>query len=174
MRTFIAIDFHSLEGYFKDLQKQILTDLAKIKLVSTFHLTIKFLGEVPDSEIEKIKDLLKEIKVKPFNVELTNIGVFPSEDYIKVVWVGFEDNKSIINLQQKIEEKLQNIFKREKRFHPHITLGRVRFVKDKEAFVQSLKEIKVEKKNFEVAGFKLIKSTLTSEGPVYEDLAGFT
>ncbi len=173
MRTFIAIDFKSLEPYFKDIQKQIPTDLAKIKLTNTFHLTLKFLGEIPDSDIEKIKELLKEIKLKPFNVELSNIGVFPNENYIKVVWIGFEDNIDIINLQQKIENSLQSLFKKEKRFHPHITLGRVRFVKDKEKFVEALKETKIEKKNFEVTQFKLIKSTLTSEGPVYEDLATF-
>lgn len=173
MRTFIAIDFHSLEGYFKDLQKQIPANLAKIKFTNTFHLTLRFLGEVSDSDIEKIKELLKEIKVKPFNVELSNIGVFPNENYIKVVWIGFEDNIDIINLQQKIENSLQSIFKKEKRFHPHITLGRVKFVKDKPKFVEALKEIKVEKKQFEVTQFKLIKSTLTSEGPIYEDLTTF-
>jgi len=173
MRTFIAIDFHSLEGYFTGLQNQIPTELAKIKFTNKFHLTVKFLGEVPDSDIEKIKELLIEIKLKPFTVNLSEIGVFPNENYIKVVWVGFEDNIDIINLQQKIESKLQPMFKKEKRFHPHITLARVKFVKDKEKFVESLKEIKVEPKNFEVNSFKLVKSTLTSSGPIYEDLATF-
>ncbi len=173
MRTFIAIDFYSLEPYFKDLQRQIPTDLAKIKMTDSFHLTVKFLGEVPDSDIEKIKSFLAEIKLKPFIVNISELGVFPNENYIRVVWVGFEDNIDIINLQQKIENKLQTIFKKEKRFHPHITLGRVKFVKDKERFIDSLKEIKIEPKTFEVKQFKLIKSTLTSEGPVYEDLATF-
>ena len=65
------------------------------------------------------------------------------------------------------------MFKKEKRFYPHITLGRVKFVNDPETFVPALKEITVEPKQFEVKEFKLIKSTLTSEGPVYEDLAIF-
>ncbi len=173
MRTFIAIDFKILEHYFKELQKQIQTDLAKIKFTNDFHLTLKFLGEIPDKQVEKIKELLKEIKFKPFNVEFSDTGVFPDEDYIRVVWIGFEDNRDIINLQQKVENKMQLIFQKEKRFHPHITLGRVKFVKDKQKFIEALKEIKVEKKKFEVNCFKLIKSTLTSEGPIYEDLATF-
>lgn len=173
MRLFIAIDFETLSGYFKDLQEQIPKDLAKFKLANTFHLTLKFLGEVEENKVEKIKELLKEIKLKSFNVDITNIGVFPNENYIKVIWVGLEDNIGVINLQQKIESSLQSLFKKEKRFHPHITLARVRFIKDKENFVDKLNEIKVEPKTFQVTNFKLIKSTLTSEGPVYEEISCF-
>ena len=64
-------------------------------------------------------------------------------------------------------------FKKDTRFHPHVTLARVKFVKDKQDFIKSLKEIKIEKKSFEITEFKLIKSTLTGEGPIYEDLAVF-
>ncbi len=173
MRTFIAIEFKPLEHYFKDLQKQISTDLAKIKVTDSFHLTLKFLGETSEEQIEKTKQLLSEIKLKPFTVEINNLGVFPTEDYIRVVWVGLEDNLEVIQLQQKIESKLEPLFKKEKRFHPHITLARVKFVKDKEEFIQSIKEINIEPKTFEITNFKLIKSTLTSEGPVYEELASF-
>ena len=116
---------------------------------------------------------MKKAKSDPFTAGLSNIGVFPDENYIRVVWLGLEPKRKIIELQQKIDNALAGIFPMDKRFHPHITLGRVKFVKDKKKFVEILKEIKVEKKSFEISDFKLIKSTLTPEGAVYEVLNEF-
>ena len=54
MRAFIAIDFNDDE-YFKKIQEQIPTDTAKIKPTTSYHLTLKFLGEVEDNKIEAVK-----------------------------------------------------------------------------------------------------------------------
>lgn len=172
MRTFIAIDFNDDE-YFKKIQEQIPIDIAKIKPTTSYHLTLKFLGEVEDSKISLVKEKLKTIKIEPFSVAIDNIGFFPSESYTRVIWVGFKDNDKIVKLQQQIDNSLKDLFKKDDRFHPHITLARVKFVKDKKNFVKKLKEIKVEEKEFSVKNFKLIKSTLTKQGPIYEDLAIF-
>ena len=79
----------------------------------------------------------------------------------------------IYELQQKIDSRLADLFPKDDRFKPHITLARVKFIKDKVKFIRELKQIKIEKKEFSVSNFKLMKSTLTPEGPVYEDLAVF-
>lgn len=173
MRLFIAINFEDKE-YFKQIQDQMPTGIAELNLTKTYHLTLKFLGEVEDSKINPVKEKLQAIKIKPFSATLGKIGIFPSENYIRVVWVGFKENKEIINLQQQVELSLNDLFKEDKRFHPHITLARVKFVKDKENFVKKLKEIKTEEKTFEIKNFKLIKSILTPEGPIYGDLAVFS
>lgn len=169
MRAFIATEFNDLRDFFVDLQNQLKGN-AKVTFTKTFHLTYKFLGEVPDSNVDKIKSAL-QVKFTPFKVSLDHLGVFPSENYIKVVWVGFDDNNKINELQKSIDNSLD--FPKDKRFHPHITLGRVKFVEDKKAFIENMKKIHVEKKEFEIKNFKLIKSTLTPEGPVYEALAVF-
>jgi len=174
MRLFIAIEVpEDIQDYFLELQKQIDTGLAKITLAKSFHLTLKFLGEVDENRKDKAVELLKNIKFESFSAESGNIGMFPNENYIRVVWIGLEPKDKIIELQQKIDNSLSALFAKDKRFHPHITLGRVKFVKDKKGFINLLREIKVEKKSFEVNGFKLIKSTLTPEGPVYEVLEEF-
>jgi len=171
MRLFIAIDFNELNEDFKALQNNIDKDLAKLKEVSTFHLTLKFLGEVPEEKVGVLKERLNEVKFKSFSLSLDKIGVFPSESYIKVIWVGITPQDQVIELQKKIEDSLKDFnFKKDFEFHPHITLARVKFVKDKENFLKNLKDIKVEEKTIEVKDFRLVKSTLTSEGPVYEDL----
>jgi len=177
MRTFIAIEMpKEIKEILLDAQKQINTEKVKVRPAKAFHLTLKFLGEVEEKKIEEIKSALKATKFKKFNTTLTEIGVFPSEDYIRVVWVGLNDPKSIItNLQKEVDSKLETLgFKKDTKFHPHVTLARVKFVEDKERFIKNLKEIKIEKKSFKITEFKLIKSILTPEGPIYEDLASFS
>ena len=92
---------------------------------------------------------------------------------MKVVWVGVEPENSIVALQQKIEKSLAGLFEQDTRFTSHLTLARVKFVKDKKMFIENLKKLAAEKKEFLVSSFKLIKSTLTPKGPVYETIAEF-
>lgn len=173
MRLFIALDFDD-PGYFKDIQKQIPSDTAKLTLPKVFHLTLKFLGEVLDDKVDELKARLNEIKFDPFSVSTDRIGTFPNENYIRVVWVGLKDGNKVIELQQAVEKTLEGLFSKDNRFHPHITITRVKFVKEKEAFLKKIKDIKVVPKEFSINSFKLVKSTLTGEGSVYEDLSVFS
>ncbi len=172
MRVFIAVDIpEDVIEELKKAQKYLKED--NLKPVKDFHLTLKFLGEIPEPNVENVKDLLKQIKFKPFKAQLTSIGVFPNPNYVRIVWVGISP-ENFISLQRDVDNSLEKIgFKKDKRFHPHLTLARVNFVKDKEGFKRILEDIKVEKKEFKVNEFKLIKSTLTREGPIYEDLEVF-
>ena len=173
MRLFIAIDFEELRDYFKELQQQ-LPDVpqAKATLPKQFHLTLKFLGDVPDNKLPEIKERLSKVSFTPFTLKLGSIGVFPDEHFIRVVWVGLEDHKAVEELQQGIDDIFEQMFKREKRFHPHLTLARIKFLpqESKQAYVEALKKITVEPKEAKIGSFKLIKSTLTPEGPEYEVL----
>lgn len=174
MRLFIAVEApEDIHNYFFQLQNQISNDIAKMALTKSFHLTLKFLGEVDEPKKDSVIELLRKVKFEHFTAELSDMGVFPNEDYIRILWVGLEPKGKIIKLQQKIDDPLVNLFPKDKRFHPHITLGRIRFVKDKKGFIELLKSIKIDKKSFEVNSFKLVKSTLTPEGPFYEVLAEY-
>lgn len=171
MRAFLAIEIpEEINKLFRDIQKKF-QRLGKIKFTKEpYHLTLKFLGEINEEQVEKIKELFKEIKFKPFELELTELGVFPNENNIRVIWVGVEGK--VNELQQQIDSKLKLIFEKETRFHAHITLGRVRFIEDKNKIKEILKT-KIPNLKFEVKEFKLIKSELTPEGPKYEDIKIF-
>src|SRR3989338_969152 len=176
MRLFIAFDSpDDVKECMAAMQEIIGGNLAEIRYVKKeqMHLTLKFLGEVQPNIMEKIKDELRKVTFKPFTVYLDSIGVFPNEDYIRVVWVGLEPEDKVIGLQRSIDEKLEKLFKKEKDFKAHITLGRVKYVKDKEQFLSRLKGIKVEKKSFRVDSFRLMKSTLAWQGPIYEAVEEF-
>jgi 2'-5' RNA ligase len=175
MRLFIAIAIpEEIKDYLVKIQQGIDKDIAKIKLVNKdqMHLTLKFLGEIEENKINDIKNKLKGTKFNPFKTKLTSLGVFPDENYIRVVWIGLKDHENIIKLQKQVDDSL-TMFRKDKKFHPHLTLARVKFVKEKEKFIELIKSIKIEEKEFDVNEFKLIKSTLTKERPVYEVLEEF-
>ena len=169
MRLFIALDFSTLKDYLTEVQNSI-KDLAKMTLPKDFHLTLKFLGEVPEDKISKIKETLNNISFNKFSVELDNAGFFPSESYIRVVWVGIKPIDKVNELQKLIDNSLSQIFSKDSRFHLHITIARVKFIKDKKQFIETIKSIKLENKKIDINDFRLIKSTLTPDGPIYKDL----
>lgn len=172
MRAFIAIDLGELKDYFLRLQKQ-LPETAKLNLTKSFHLTLKFLGEAPDDKIEVIKKRLAEVNFSPFQITTSNIGFFPNENYINVVWVGAEPKGKITALQKRIDDLLLPLFERDVRFHPHITLARVKYISDKDDFMKKMRLIKTGEKEITIRKFMLMKSTLTKEGPVYGEIAVF-
>lgn len=171
MRLFIAFDFGEQKEYFNELQKQFL-DLGSYSMPKSFHLTFKFLGEVTDSKTEEIKTLLGKVKFSRFKLSLSSFGVFPNPDYVRVLWIGLEPKEQVMLLQKQIDSKLANLFPLDKRFHPHVTLARVKNIKDKKAFCDMLKK-SVEPKTIELHSFELIKSVLTPAGPIYETIATF-
>lgn len=173
MRLFIAIDFNELKDYFIFLQR-FLPKNAKLSFAKTFHLTLKFLGEVHPNKIDEIISILKNIKFERFSVNLNSIGVFPAENKVRVVWVGLNPENDIFQLQKQIDEPLIKLFKKEEGFKSHITLARVKYLEDKDLFIEQVKKIKVENKAIGIKEFRLVKSTLSPEGPIYEDLEKFS
>ncbi len=174
MRLFIAFEASKEAAeHLSLLQKQLLTDNAKLTLAKVFHLTLKFLGEVSPARAEEVRKKLESIKFSPFTASLDGTGVFPSESYVRVVWIGIEPKDVICSLQKQIDEALHGLFSKEKDFQPHITLARVKSVKDKKQFAELVKSLKVKPISFEVKHIKLIESQPTSEGHVYRDIAIF-
>jgi len=167
MRLFIAIEFDEISEYIKDIQAQLPSfNGSKPK---NFHLTLKFLGEVEEDKIKSIKDIIKKIKFQSLNLTTSEIGFFPSENYINVIWLGLKNGDKVIELHNLIDSLLPS-FPQDIRFHPHITLARVKFIPQKQEFVKQIKEIKLEPKSVSISSFKLVKSTLTPVGPIYETL----
>lgn len=172
MRTFIAIKLpEEVSAKLKPVVSQLNTSSAKMTFVKDFHLTLKFLGEVDASRIEELKKTLAKVKFEAFEAEFTNLGFFPNENYVRIIYIGLKPEQQFCSLQKTIESALPK-FKKDSRFEPHITLARVKFIKDKAEFKNAISKIKLpEFPKFKVDCFKLMKSTLMPEGPVYEELA---
>ncbi len=176
MRLFISIELpKEIRDYLEELKSTLRRLPAKIKWVAkkNLHITLKFLGEVEDKKIEILKKRLENIKTNPFEIELSRIGFFPSSNYIRVIWVGVIPEENVIRLQRMIDGELIDMFPGEQRFEAHITIGRVKFIKDREKFVKELSDVRIKNIKFRVNNFKLMKSTLRREGPIYEEIASF-
>ena len=174
MRCFLAIELgKEAKEELAKIQKQL--PEAKMKLVENenLHLTLKFLGEISDSQANHVKEALRHIKFEKINAKLGNAGVF-SPSFIRVVWVALEPSSKIKELHAKIDEILEKEkFRKDSQFESHVTLARVKTVKNRDNFVKDIEKIKARPVNFEIESFILKKSTLTGKGPVYEDIARF-
>ena len=180
MRAFIAIDVsEEVRDAIVRAQDFIGTKEAKIKFVEreNLHITLKFLGEITQEQAEEIKRVLAEIakRHKKHEVRVKGIGVFPNPNYVRVIWAGVENDEGIKAIAQDIERELSKLgFKKDKEFVAHVTIGRVKFVKDKLGLAMKLKELANEDfGTFRVEAIELKKSTLTPKGPIYETLARF-
>jgi len=92
------------------------------------HITLKFIGEVPDERIESISHALAEIHgFAAVEMRFAGLGFFPSERQPRVFWAGIEAGPALAALASAIEAKLEPLgIPREKReFQPHITLARL-------------------------------------------------
>ena len=180
MRCFIAIDINesvrgAIGGLQLKLRRQSGLDQPEVKwpLPESIHLTLKFLGEVPDESIDGIKKAMDDSfsGFGPFEASLEGTGAFPSANYMRVVWVGMKENSErLIEMQKALDENLAQLgFAREKRrFHPHLTIARVKSQKGKEKlkmFINKNKERSFGK--LKVDSVKLKKSVLSPKGPVY-------
>ncbi len=178
MRCFIAIEIpeHVKAEIFHVFEKIKQSGLVAGNFVEkeNLHLTLKFLGELNAEEIAKIKKELFEIEFKKFNAETGSIGFFPNEDYIRTLWVELVGGE-ISKIHKKIDDKLFEfgIKKEDKNFSSHMTVARIKSVKDRKMFMQKIKEMKLKKEKFSVDNFSLIKSELTPEGPIYKTLEKF-
>jgi 2'-5' RNA ligase len=167
MRTFISIDLpKEIISEIVNIQKSLPEFLGKITESENIHLTLKFLGEIDDDKLEEVKKCLSNFKIKYLDVELTNLGVF-SPNFIKIIWIKINGTE---DLQKQIDSSLVNLFKKEKQFMGHLTIARVKNVKDNQKFLSNLEKIKLPSLRFKINSFKLRKSTLTPKGPIYETL----
>ncbi|ENN95755.1 2'-5' RNA ligase [Methanocaldococcus villosus KIN24-T80] len=168
MRLFLAIDIpKDIKNKIYEFQKSFKIKGIKLVEKENLHITVKFLGEVDENLLNKILDL--DLSIEPIRIKLKNLGVFPNENFIRVIWVGVEGDK-IIDLFKDIDKKLSTLgFKKENNYIPHLTIGRVKFIENKKLLKDRIREFKnVEFGSFTAEKIKLYKSTLTREGPIYE------
>ncbi|MGA9099472.1 MAG: RNA 2',3'-cyclic phosphodiesterase [Methanotrichaceae archaeon] len=177
IRSFVAVDIPAgMRDDIARIQREIATEGLRLVRPELVHVTLKFLGNVPEEQIERIAETLRSIRSAPFDASLKGMGSFPGRS-IRVVWLGLEGNFPA--LYQAVENALAPFgFERDKRgFSPHVTLGRVKSPST-EVSKQISRKISqigdVDLGSFPVDHFLLKKSTITSGGPIYEDLAEFS
>lgn len=182
MRLFVSIDLP------EDLAEGVAAVQAELADASglTFtdpeqaHLTLKFLGDTDEERLPELTDALDasvaNAGVEPFEATFGGLGVFPSMNYISVVWLGVEEGgEEMTRLAEAVEERTTAIgFSPESHdFTPHVTLARMKHAGGKEVVQEVVREQEPTVGSMDVTDIRLTKSELTSEGPVYSTVESF-
>jgi len=180
LRTFIAIELdESVQTSLRDIQTELKSVGADISWVRprNIHITLKFLGEIPLKKVKAVTEMLPEVfsQIPSFPIELGGLGVFPNIEHPKIIWVDVcKGAAGVKRLAATLENALCRLgYPKERReFTAHVTLGRVRSMKNADALGQAIQNFKF-KQSFAQTVSKIVffKSTLSSQGSIYEPLA---
>ena len=187
MRAFIAVDLsEEIRERIKKIQREFrfLEGNAKFVDASQAHITLKFLGEISEELAAEIQRELASLDAEPFEITFRGVGFFPEmplqrlqRGRVRVLWLGVEEESArrLRELQSEIDARMSKFgFVRERNFRPHATVARLkRALTNAElgAFKSKLNVLQRMKfGTMLVHTVKLKKSTLTPQGPIYEDL----
>ncbi|MCS7171299.1 MAG: RNA 2',3'-cyclic phosphodiesterase [Aquificaceae bacterium] len=143
-----------------------------------FHMTFQFIGEI---EQERLVDLLKSLqdiaqKLRPVRVKYRGLGVFPSFDRARVLWIGVADgHRQLIDIAKSVIKANRRVGIRDegKPFHPHVTICRIREF-DKRGLKEMLRQYEGTTFGEDIVDrVALVKSSLTSVGPIYTVIEEF-
>lgn len=145
---------------------------------SNIHLTLVFLG---DTEEKKIKTLSLMLKDKcsafgGFDFVVKGTGIFKNFRDPRVIWMGIQQSSGLEQLAESIREGLSTagFITEERKFMPHLTLGRIRSVKNPDnlkTVIEKYRDTEIQRVNVEEV--ILYESILLPAGPLYKALGRF-
>lgn len=183
LRAFIAINLpqpiqDSIPKETTRLQKILGEQTIRWTPIHNIHLTLKFLGNIPETHIDFLKQILIKIadSNSAFDLQIQSIGSFPSLKLPRVIWLGVQSSTGLMSVQKNVEEAVTKLGyeKEARKFSPHLTLGRIK----KNLHPNDLQKIRDALVNFQlgkidparVDSVHLYQSDLNTEGSVYTKL----
>jgi 2'-5' RNA ligase len=171
MRAFIAIEIpFDIKDKAVALQDDLPSEGIKPVERENLHITLRFLGDIDERKAAEIKSAISAVKFEPFAANCLSVGVFPSEDYIRVVWMGVESSGNLEKIAEELDEKLAGLGFAKEKFAGHLTIARVKKKLDLKDFLSKHKNDFFGEFKISPANVKLKKSQLTPQGPIYADL----
>jgi len=154
MRLFVAINFTDetrdrLVGLCEKLRG--ISSRGRFTLPENLHITLIFIGECNAAHTDSIKTVMDRIVYAPFELEIDRLGCFKRNGG-DIWWAGIRENKMLNELYKSLTSELRNhrIAFDDKKFNPHITLGREVSIKSQPRQIEPFTE--------KVAKIELMKS----------------
>ena len=176
LRLFVAIE---VPKNIRELLADFCESFAQKKLFSgnctrsaNFHLTLKFLGDVSLGIIPKIDEALQNLSFQKCGISLGHLDVLPTREKIRILFVELIAPELPL-LAAAVEDALSFQFERKTRpFKSHVTVARIKSIQahNYKKFLQEIDETVLSEEIWTIDSFVLKKSTLTQDGPIYEDL----
>jgi RNA 2',3'-cyclic 3'-phosphodiesterase len=135
IRSFIAVEMSprvvARVGELIDKLRVASQDITWVRQ-QQMHITLKFLGDVADTETPDICRVVRGVaeRFEPFEITCRGAGAFPSTANPRTLWIGVQDGaEELKQLQAAIDEALKKelgFAKEQRGFHPHLTIGRLK------------------------------------------------
>lgn len=181
IRTFVGIKIGAGKRLLEQLSqyKELFKD-ERINWVDAenFHLTLRFIGNTDKDQLYELVDRFEGIagRINNFSFEIKGTGYFKSKGQPRVLFVKIHESEELKKLAGCVEESaVEAGFHEElKPFRPHITLGRIKHLRNRLRFYSILDETpELEYQKVSVTEFIIYKSILLPDGPVYEPIRKF-
>ncbi len=177
-RIFIAVDIvnnSELAGLLASFKQALREERIRWVDPGNMHLTLAFLGDNDEGQVKMAGDIMSATatRFEPFEIVFKGTGVFRNMKQARVIWLGLKVPDSFYRMQEMLCDKLERegLYRKEKKFKPHITLGRMRYINSKESLSEILKEHEsVKLPPRQVSELILFESILKPGGPEYRPL----
>jgi 2'-5' RNA ligase len=186
LRLFVAISIpepvrDEIIRVQQELQPLVPRDVARWARSDQFHLTLRFLGDVPADGVEDLKKSVGAVcrNARPLSLRAEGVGFFPNPRSPRVIWVGINDREGqLVDLQGQIEAAVRPFTAEpgEKNFTGHTTFGRLKNPKPADIWDLAARAQSLEKRLFgewTVHEIEIIRSELFPAGARYTSLAAF-
>ncbi len=178
IRIFIATEVSDrIANEIANIQDRLKDSADRVSWVKpgNIHLTLRFLGDIEENRMEEIyRAMLQSVSgIDPHDISVKGIGVFPNLNNPRVIWLGVVDEEKLKIIYKALERELCMVgFEKEDRnFHPHISIGRVRYLSNKRAFKERIEGLNgIELGNLIIDKILLYKSELKPSGAIHTRL----
>ncbi|PSP60081.1 RNA 2',3'-cyclic phosphodiesterase [Halobacteriales archaeon QH_7_66_37] len=167
MRLFVSVDLDDDLAAGVERVQEPLSDASGLRLTDPeqAHITLKFLGDTDPERVpalgDELRQAVEESGVEPFRAEFGGLGVFPSLEYISVVWLGVREGGEAFTRLHEDE------------FTPHVTLARMDHSGGKDLVRDIVRNRDPDVGAMTVESIRLTESELTPSGPEYSTVEEF-
>jgi 2'-5' RNA ligase len=182
MRLFVAIELdrsarEAVAAEQSRLKKVLGTDRSPLKWVRPehMHLTLAFLGQVPDQQgLAVAAHLGRPFDEAPFDAGFADLGVFPDRGAPRVLWLGVSGGRAqVMAVQHDVAVRLSvlHVAVEDRAFHPHLTLARWRASREHDRRRVASADRHETIATVPVEAISVIESRLSPAGPEYTVLS---
>ena len=169
-RLFVAIDLpDAIKDQLLELQRDDISTAIWPKH-EAFHLTLHFIGNVPDGVASAYERVLQEVDASAFDLTVGGVGQFPIDQRARVIWAGVDNTPELRALYEGVGTALEDegFNREERRYHPHITIMRFpRPIRSGVGRTWINEHISWHLKPEKITEFSLYESELKSGGTIY-------
>lgn len=175
VRLFVAIEIdQAARKVVREIQQALVPKCAGVKWTppELVHLTVKFLGDVPDGDVAGVGEAVSRATKAsaPFELGVESVGCFPPSGSVRIVWIGAGDSSGRLkSLVERVEAEMEELsFPRENRpFAAHLTIGRAKEDRSGGAVRAAVAAAKLKPFVQSVTSVTLMSSVLSPKGPTY-------